>query len=395
MSDRFTKASSYVRRDCLKGISVETDCVRALNWQCRSTGAIVPPLHVGTAFARDESYEQVNGRGYIRDDNPSFEQAEALLCRLEDAADAYLFASGAAACTSALQILPCGSHIIMQDGIYFGFPKWVREHLLISHGMTCEFIPSGDLLALERACVNKSPSIVWIETPANPTTSITDISGASEIAHKFGAYLIVDSTVATPVHSRPLTLGADFVVHSATKSLNGHSDLLAGFIACREDSDFWRRIGEHRQLTGAVIGSFEAYLLVRGMRTLFLRVMRQSATALYIAETLQEEFSDKLEVSYPGLRDHAGYEIACRQMTGGFGSLMSLFIKMDSCDIMDFLSRLCLIKRATSLGGIESLIEHRKTTEGEGSMTADNLLRFSVGIESSEDILHDIRQALK
>ena len=394
MHERFKRSSAYLNKNCADKVSMETSCVRALNWQCNNTGAIVPPIHISTTFARNEAYEKINERGYIRDENPAFDQAEALLCSLEDAYDSFLFASGVAACTAPLQVLDAGSHIVMQDNIYFGFPKWVREHLQRTHAITCEFVPSGNIDAIQKACAAKAPKIVWIETPANPATDVTDIAAAADIAHKVGAYLIVDSTVATPVHTKPLNLGADFVVHSATKSLNGHSDLLAGFVACKEDSEMWQQIQQHRHLTGPVLGSFEAYLLVRGMRTLFLRAERQAANALYIANKVEEEFADKLQVAYPGLPSHKHHEVACQQMQDGFGSLMAFYIDGGQGKIMDFLSRLCLIKRATSLGGIESLIEHRKTIEGDDSPTPANLLRFSVGIESPDDILADIRQAL-
>lgn len=391
MVKQLGRAGAYVHRNEAAQAGRESLCVQALSWQCKATGAIVPPLHMASTYARDTRYEKISERGYIRDDNPAFDQVEALLCALEGAAEAMLFASGVSACTSVLQVLPAHSHIIMQKGIYFGIPKWVNEHLRETHAITCEFVAGGDIQALQKAIGRSKPQVVWIETPANPGVEVTDIAASAQLAHQAGAYLAVDSTVATPVHTCPLALGADIVAHSATKSLNGHSDVIAGLLACREPSPLWQKIRQHRHLTGCVTGSLDAYLLLRGMRTLFLRAHKQAENAMRVALALSQ--SDKLVVRYPGLPSHPQHAIACRQMQDGFGCLMALLMH-DEKAIMPFLSHLQLVKRATSLGGIETLIEHRRTVEGDDGDAPNNLLRLSIGIENSDDIVADLTQAL-
>ena len=373
--------------------SRETYTARAMGWLCPITGATAPPIHLSTTYARDENYEKPDERGYIRDENPAFDQAEALICHLEQGADAMLFASGIAACVAPFQILPAMSHVIVQKHIYFGLPLWIKDYLSISQAITCDFVENGDEAAIQAAIDRKTPQLIWIETPSNPNLSVTDIEKVAKMAKKVGAILCVDSTVASPVHCQPLTLGADLVFHSATKILNGHSDVLAGFIVTSENSDFWQRLREHRHLTGPFLGSLESYLLVRGMRTLFLRARYQAQSALQIAEYFENH--PKIEtVLYPGLKSHPNHQVAVRQMHDGFGCLISFIMKDDKNKILEFLSHLKLIKRATSLGGIESLIEHRKTVEGDDSSTNERLLRFSVGIESTGDIINDIENAL-
>jgi len=369
-----------------------TRAAQALSWRCNETGAVVLPLHVSTTFARDASYEKISKHGYARDDNPTFDQPEALIASLEGGAAALTFASGMAACTAAFQALRQGDHVVVPNVLYFGLPKWLDEFAR-GWGLDVDFVPTGDLGALAAAVRPGVTKLVWIETPCNPVWTVTDIAAAARIAHDAGARLAVDSTVATPVLTRPFEHGADLVVHSATKYLNGHSDVIAGMVVTAVEDDYWERIRQHRFMAGAVLGSFEAFLLLRGMRTLYLRVDASSRAARRIAE----HFATHPAVSrvlYPGLPDHPGHAAAVRQMTGGFGGVLSIRLK-GGREVARAVAAGCrLFLPATSLGGVESLIEHRETVEGEGSLTPDDLLRISVGIEDTDDLIADLEGAL-
>ena len=234
---------------------------------------------------------------------------------------------------------------------------------------------------------------MWIETPANPLWSVTDIAGAADIAHRAGALLAVDSTAATPVLTRPLALGADIVMHSATKYLNGHSDVIAGSLTTARKDRFWERICAARSGGGAILGGFEAFLLLRGMRTLFPRVERACQSAQHIAAALAADRRVR-EVLYPGLPGHPGHAIAARQMTGGFGGMLSIRVSGGAQAAIAAAARVELWQRATSLGGVESLIEHRASIEGADSPAPPDLLRLSVGIEDPADLLADLDAAL-
>jgi len=375
-----------------KDFKPSTRAAQALGWHCGETGAVILPIHVSTTFARDGSYEPLGRHKYARADNPTFEQPEALIASLEGGVAALSFASGMAACTAAFQALRQGDHVVVPDMGYYGLSKWLDEFAR-SWGLAVDFVPTGDLDALAAAMRPGATKLVWIETPSNPACTVTDIAAAAKIAHDAGARLAVDSTVATPVLTRPIEHGADIVVHSATKYLNGHSDVIAGLIVTAVEDEYWERIAKHRAMAGAILGSFEAFLLLRGMRTLYLRVDASSRAALRIAE----HFSAHPAVAqtlYPGLPDHPGHAVAARQMTGGFGGVLSIRVKGGRDAARGVAAGCRLFAPATSLGGVESLIEHRQTVEGEGSRTPDDLLRISVGIEDSDDLIADLDQAL-
>jgi len=235
--------------------------------------------------------------------------------------------------------------------------------------------------------------LVWIETPANPLWTVTDIAATAALAHAAGARVAVDSTVATPVLTQPLELGADLVMHAATKYLNGHSDLIAGVLVTKADDDFWKRVKTVRAQIGGTLGSFESWLLLRGMRTLYLRVRTASASAQRIAEHFAQHRHVEA-VLYPGLRDAPGHAIAARQMQGGFGGMLSVRAKGGEAAAIATAAHVQLWKRATSLGGTESLIEHRASVEGAGTPAPPDLLRLSVGIEHVDDLIADLEQAL-
>ncbi|NKB58871.1 MAG: aminotransferase class I/II-fold pyridoxal phosphate-dependent enzyme [Alphaproteobacteria bacterium] len=369
-----------------------TRAAQALGWECPETGAVVPPIHVSTTFARDVDYELPTGADYARDKNPSFNQPEAVIADLEGGADALLFASGMAACVAPFQALRQGDHVVAPDIMYYGLPKWLRGFGM-DRGLSVDFVSTADMDALAAAVRPDETKLVWVESPCNPVWRVTDLAKAAEIAHGAGAQLAVDSTAATPVLTRPFEHGADIVVHAATKYLNGHSDVMAGAVVAKSQDAYWERIAEHRALTGPILGSFEAFLLTRGMRTLFLRVKAASQSALAIAECF-EEHPALTQVQYPGLLDHPDHEVAQRQMEGGFGGMLSFRVKGDADTARRVAASCNLFKPATSLGGVESLIEHRGTVEGPDSLTPKDLLRLSVGIEDTGDLIADLEQAL-
>ena len=358
-----------------------------------ATGAVVLPIHTATTFLRDPDNQYRRGRSYGRADNPTFDQPQALLTALEGGADSLLFASGMAAAAAVFQSLDPGAHVVAPEVMYWGLRAWLRD--FAARGVIAvDFVDMSAPDALRRAMSPGRTRLVWIETPANPLWSITDIAAAAEIAHKAGARLAVDSTVATPVLTRPLALGADLVMHSATKYLNGHSDVIAGALTTARDDAFWQRLRGARSGGGAVLGSFEAFLLLRGMRTLFARVECACRSAQRIAEAMAAH-PQIGAVLYPGLPSHPGHAVAARQMQGGFGGMLSLRIKGGGEAAIAVAARVQLWKRATSLGGVESLIEHRASIEGASSPVPADLLRLSVGIEDPRDLIADLEAALE
>jgi cystathionine gamma-synthase len=277
--------------------------------------------------------------------------------------------------------------------LYWGVRKWLAEFAL-TWGLDAEFVDTTDLQAVQAALRPGATRLVWLETPANPTWEITDLAAVSKLAHAAGARVAVDNTVATPVLTRPIEFGADLVVHSATKYLNGHSDVLAGAVLGAADDPFFQRVRSWRRTAGAVPGAFDAWLLQRGMRTLFLRVQRASESALAIARHFERHPAIRT-LLYPGLPSHPGHEIAARQMSGGFGGMLSIRLAGGPRQAMAMLAAVKVFKRATSLGGVESLIEHRLSMEGPSSSVPDDLLRLSVGIEALGDLVADLEMALE
>lgn len=358
------------------------------------SGAIVPGVQPSTTYARDDRYNLINAANtYIRDDNPTFIDAERTIADLENGEECRLFASGMAAIAAIFYTLRPGSHIVIPDSMYWGAKSWLQTHCERQDIFITEF-EAARAESIEAAMAgHNNTKIVWVETPSNPMMHVTDISLAAEIAHGQGAMLCVDSTAATPVFTRPLDHGADLVVHSATKYLNGHSDVLAGAVVTREEHALWQELIKERRAAGAVPGSFESWLLLRGMRTLFVRVHAASASAQKIAEFLQQH--KRVEyVYYPGLESHPGHEIAKTQMHEGFGALLSFGVAGGKTAALEVLGKLQLIISATSLGGVETLIEHRHTLEPEENLIPENLLRLSVGIEQVDDLIADLDAAL-
>jgi len=365
---------------------------QALGWVDDQTRALSPPLHTATTYLRDPDNQYRSGRAYIRADNPAYDQAEALLTHLEHGAGAMLFSSGMAAATSVFMALKPGDHVVAPKVMYWGLRNWLQS-FATSWGLKVDLVDTTDSATLARATQPGKTKLVWIETPANPTWVITDIATAATIAHQAGARLAVDSTVATPVLTQPIALGADLVMHAATKYLNGHSDVLAGALIAARDDEFWQRVKAIRHDMGAVAGSFEAWLLLRGMRTLFVRVRAACDGAERIAGHF-EGHPAIAAVLFPGLPAAQGHAIAARQMSGGFGGMLSLRVRGGEAAAIAVAARVRLWKRATSLGGVESLIEHRASVEGAGSPAPVDMLRLSVGLEDPGDLIADLEQAL-
>jgi cystathionine gamma-synthase len=371
----------------------DTLLAQAMHYLDPVNGGIVPGVQMATTYARDRDYElRAAGVSYGRDKNPTYLLAEQVVAELEGAAGALLFSSGLAAAAALFHTLKPGDHVVAPVIMYHGLRDWLVQFCENWKVDIDTFDATVDG-ALESAIKPHRTRIVWIETPANPTWDVTDIAAAADLAHVAGARLAVDSTVATPLLTRPLALGADFVFHSATKYLNGHSDVIAGVLVAREDDDQWQAVHFQRVFGGAILGPMEAWLLLRGMRTMHLRVQRSCESAMTIARRL-EGHGRISRVLYPGLESHPGHEIARRQMQGGFGGMLSVLVDGDAAATRAVAARTRVFVPATSLGGVESLIEHRATVEGPNSPVAPNLLRLSVGIEDVADLIADLDQAL-
>jgi cystathionine gamma-synthase len=370
-----------------------TVAAQALGWIDEKTRGVSPPLHPSSTFIRDEDNQYRSGRAYARADNPTYDQCEAVLASLENGAGAALFASGMAAATAVFLGLKPGDHVVAPKAMYWLLRSWLLG-FATDWGLEVTFVDQTDLSALRAAMRPGKTKLVWTETPANPTWDITDIAAAAEIAHAAGARLAVDSTVATPVFTRPLELGADLVMHSATKYLNGHSDLIGGALVTRADDAQWAKLKQLRAQLGGVPGTFEAWLLLRGMRTLFPRVRTAAASAMTIAEHFRGH-PLIVDVLYPGLTNFPGHDIATRQMSGGYGGMLSVRVKGGEGAAIAAAAKVRIWKRATSIGGVESLIEQRASVEGPDTPCPKDLLRLSVGVEETSDLIDDLEQALR
>ncbi len=351
------------------------------------SGGVVPSLQPSTTFTRDDDYKlHRTDNIYSRDDSDNVRQAEEVLRCLEGAEETRLFPSGMAAIAAVFRTLPNNGTAIVQSGIYWGTTAWTRDFCARREIALIE-VDADDLVA---ACKAKSADLVFVETPSNPWLKTVDIQ-AVKAATK--GTVVVDGTAATPILTRALDHGADIAMHSATKGINGHSDVLAGVLSTRQaDATIWGTIKADRKMAGAVLGPFEAWLLIRAMRTLPLRVERMSQNAQTLAEALLVHPNVE-DVFYPGLPHHPGHVVAAQQMRGGYGCLMSVLVKGGRTEALAVVGKLKLFLRATSLGGVESLVEHRHTIEPHTGIP-ENLIRVSVGIEHIDDLIADWLYAL-
>lgn len=370
-----------------------TLAAQALHLIDEATGAVVPGIELASTFARGSDYEPMGAFNYARYGNPTTQAVEKVLAALDGGAEAMAFNAGLAATVCVFETVRTGQHIVAPRVMYHGGQDWLRR-ISETRGIGLTFFDQTKSGALEDAIRPGETAVVWIETPVNPTWDVIDIEHAAKAAHEAGAILAVDSTVAPPCTTRALELGADIVFHSATKYLGGHSDLTAGALICAEANAMWDEIKLVRKLTGGILSPFDAWLLLRGMRTLFIRYERASENAMKIAQAMVEHPKVK-QVLYPGLESHPGHEIAKKQMRSGFGGMMSILVDGDAEAAKRVATATRLFIPATSLGGVESLIEHRKSVEGPHSIVPANLLRLSVGIEDVRDLIADIDQALQ
>jgi len=372
--------------------STRTRLAQALGRIDEPTRAVVPPIHLATTFIRDPDNQYRSGNVYARPDNATVREAEAMLAMLEGAPSALLFGSGMSAATAVFLSLAPGDHVLAPQVMYWALRNWLLTDAT-AWGLDVDIVDMADPDAVRAAIRPGATKLVWLETPANPLWTITDIAAVAQIAHAAGARVAVDSTCATPLLTQPLALGADLVMHSATKYLNGHSDVIAGVLATAAEDAAWARIRRTRTMLGQIIGPLEAFLLIRGLRTLPLRVAAACAGAMELA-TRFANHPLVAEVLYPGLESHPGHAIARRQMRGGFGGMLSIRVRAGEAAAIATAAQVHLWKRATSLGGVESLIEHRASIEGPGSPCPTDLLRLSTGIEDVADLYADLDAAL-
>ena len=372
--------------------SIESRVAQACHYLDELNGGITPPVQFSSTYARNAQYEHPAGYSYSRSGNPSWAVLEKVCAELDGGVDALCFSSGMAAVCAFFETVNTGEHIVAPRIMYHGSQDWLRR-LSEKRGIGVDFFDATDPEDLGRRVIPGKTKVIWIETPANPTWDIIDIAAAAQVARDAGAVLAVDGTVASPVTTHALEHGADIVFHSATKYLNGHSDVVAGVLVTAKDDARWQEIREVRLLLGGVLGPMEAWLLLRGMRTLFVRYDQASANALQLAQHFENH--PRLErVLYPGLPSHPGHEVATRQMTRGYGAMISLLIDGDAEAARRVATSTRLFVPATSLGGVESLIEHRASVEGPHSVVPKNLLRLSIGIENARDLIDDLEQSL-
>ncbi len=371
-----------------------TIAARASGATDSAAAGVVPGIHVSTTYLRQSDNTLVRPDNmYGRDQNDTVRQAEEVLRQLEGAAATRLFPTGMAAIAALFRTVPTGGRVVVQSGIYWGTTGWSRE-FCARRGITLTEVDASDTAALSRACAAGPVDLVWIEVPSNPWLKITDIAAAGELARAAGGILAVDATAATPILMRPLEQGADIVMHSATKAINGHGDVLAGVLSCADTGGrAWQALVADRHDAGAIIGPFEAWLLMRGLRTLPLRMERMCASAAQIAMFLAAHEGIEA-VFYPGLPGHPGHDLAAGQMQGGFGYLMSVLVRGGRQQALAVTGKLALFHCATSLGGVESLVEHRHTVEPDTGIP-ENLLRLSIGIEDAGDLMGDLDRALR
>lgn len=356
-----------------------------------ATGAVAPPIHLSTTFAHGPAAERVASYEYQREGNPTQDRLETALAALEGGSAALAFASGMAAITAMLEALPNASHILIPDDCYTGL-RLLAQDFLGKRGIVATAVDMSDLAAV-RAASAAGIALIWAETPSNPRLKIADIPALAQIAHAHGASLICDNTFATPILQQPLALGADAVMHSTTKYFGGHSDVLGGALIFAQRDALHERIAHFRHVTGAIASPFGAWLTLRGCRSLPARMTWHCRNARAVAEFLAAH--PRVErVNWPGLSGHPGHAVAARQMRD-FGGMLSVEIRGGRDAALAMAAKVKLFTNATSLGGCESLLEHRASVEGEHPVSPQNLLRLSVGLEHPDDLIADLRQALE
>ena len=371
-------------------MKIETISVHAGRKADPATGAVIPPIHLSTTFERGKNGDYPKGYNYSRSNNPNREALEECLAELENGKSAAAFSSGSAAAMSILQSLKPGEHIIAPEDIYHGTKHLIR--VFEKWNVSSTFVDMTNIADIENAFQNNT-RLIWIETPSNPLLKIINIKKIADIAKKKNVTTVCDNTWATPVLQNPLELGADLILHATTKYIGGHSDTLGGAVVSKEDSSTFLFVKEIQKSGGAVPSPFECWLVLRGLQTLPIRIREQSKSAMMIAQFLNNR-NEVEAVHYPGLMQHPGHELAKEQLKL-FGGMLSFQVKGNKDDALKLAANVKLFTRATSLGGPESLIEHRASVEGPDTKTPQNLLRLSIGLEHPDDLIEDLKQALE
>jgi cystathionine gamma-synthase len=371
-------------------MKIETIAVHAGHAVDSTTGAVAAPIYLSTTFERDIEGTYSRGFMYSRNDNPNRKTLERGLSMLEGGEAAAAFASGTGATMSILQALSLGDHILAHVDAYYGTSRLIRE-IFVRWGLEADFVDMSDLAAVKKA-LRPNTKLAWAETPSNPLLKIVDLAAVGEIAHEAGAILVCDNTWA-PVLQRPLDLGVDLVLHSTTKYFGGHCDVMGGIVVAKTDNEFFKRIRSIQYEGGAVPSPFDCWLILRGMRTLPWRMRAHSENAMKLAKFLAQH-PKVARVHYPGLPSHPGHKIAASQMAA-FGGMLSFEVKDGYEAAMSVAAKTKIFIRATSLGGVESLVEHRASIEGQGTTSPEGLLRLSIGLENAEDLIEDLDQALE
>ena len=370
-------------------MKIETLAVHAGHKVDPATGAVSAPIHLSTTFERDVEGSYSRGFMYTRNNNPNRQALEEGIAALEGGAGSAAFASGMGATSAIFQALNPGDHVLAHVDAYYGTSRVLRE-IFLRWGLQADFVDMSDLDAVRKA-VRKNTKLAWMETPSNPLLKIVDLAEIPKIVHEAGALCVCDNTWA-PILQRPFDLGADFVLHSTTKYFGGHCDVLGGIVVAKKENDLFQRLRNIQYEGGAVPSPFDCWLILRGMRTLPWRMRAHSENAANVAEFLARH--KKVErVHYPGLKSHPGHAIAAKQMSM-FGGMLSFEVKGDRDDAMKVSTSTKIFTRATSLGGVESLIEHRASIEGPGTQSPEGLLRLSIGLENADDLIADLDQAL-
>ena len=369
---------------------IETKAVHAGRRIDPATGAVTPPIHLSTTFERQPDGSYPTGYEYTRDGNPNRNALEECLSALEGGQAAAAFASGSVASMTIFQALLPGDHLIAPEDLYYGVRKQLRD-VFTPWGLEVTFVDMTDLSQTHKA-LRRNTKLILAETPSNPQIKVTDIRRTSDVAHDAGASFVCDNTMATPILQRPLDLGADFVVHAATKYLGGHSDVMGGMVVAKEENDLFRKIRKLQKIGGAIPSPFECWLTLRGIHTLPYRMKAHSENAMKVAKFLSDHPAIE-KVLYPGLTNDAGHDIASQQMSL-FGGMMSVLVHGGRDAAMNVAAKVKVFTRATSFGGPHSVIEHRASVEEPGTRTPDNLLRLAIGLENADDLVEDLAQAL-
>jgi len=374
-------------------MKIETLAVHAGRHIDASTGAVAQPIHLSTTFERNEDGSYPRGFEYSREQNPNRRSLETCLAALEGGKEALAFSSGLAVVTACLHGMEPGDHVLASDDVYYGM-RMVAGKVFAKWPVETTYVDMRDLDAVRAAIRPGSTRMLWLETPSNPLMKVIDLAAIAEIAHAANALCVCDGTFSTPVLQRPLDHGVDMVMHSTTKYINGHSDVVGGALVTKFDNYLFERARVFQQTGGAVPSPFDCWLMLRGVETLPYRVRAQSANAMAIARFLDQHPAVEA-VHYPGLESHPAHALAARQMRGGFGGMLSVQVRGGKPEAMAVAAATRVFLRATSLGGTHSQVEHRASIEGRNTKTPQNLLRVSMGLEHIDDLIADLDQALR